>query len=241
MSAFAPRILFLVLFACTFRPVAAQQLGIFEGQQDIGTGTKPGAGTYAAATQQYTVAGSGANVWADHDAFHYVYKKLTGDFILYARAELVGSGVEPHRKMGWMVRQSLASNSPQVCVAVHGDGLTSLQYRSTAGGITAENKAAITHANVVQLERVGRTFTMRVAQFGQPFTTAQVADIDLGADVFVGLFVCAHNANVIEKATFRDVRLVVPAPASLVPYKQYLGSHLELLELATGHRNIIYS
>jgi TolB protein len=241
MPIFAPRILFIALLACAFRPVAAQQLGIFEGQQDIGPVTKPGAGTYTAATQQYAVSGSGANVWADHDEFHYVYKKLTGDFILYARAELVGSGVEPHRKMGWMVRQSLASNSPQVCVAVHGDGLTSLQYRPTAGAATAETKAAITHADVVQLERVGSTFTMRVAKFGQPFTTAQVTDINLGADVYVGLFVCAHNANVTEKATFRDVRVAVPAPAGLVPYRQYLGSHLEVLELATGKREIIYT
>ncbi|WP_233635625.1 TolB family protein [Hymenobacter setariae] len=220
---------------------SAQQLGVFEGQQDIGSAARPGTATYAAATQQYVVTGSGANVWGEHDELHYVYKKLTGDFILYARAALVGRGVEPHRKMGWMVRQSLASNSPQVCVAVHGDGLTSLQYRRTAGAATAETQAAITHADVVQLERVGTTFTMRVAQFGQPFVTAQVADLDLGAEVYVGLFVCAHNAAVTEKATFSDVRLVVPAPASLVPYRQYLGSHLELLELATGKRDIIYS
>jgi TolB protein len=241
MSAFAQRIFSLVFGLVAFGHASAQQLGIFDGQQDIGTVSKPGAGTYAAATQQYTVAGGGANVWADHDDFHFVYKKLTGDFILYARAELVGRGVEPHRKMGWMVRQSLASNSPQVCVAVHGDGLTSLQYRRTAGAATAETRAAITHADVVQLERVGQTFTMRVAKFGQPFVTAQVADLDLGAEVYVGLFVCAHNAAVTEQATFRDVRLAVPAPASLVPYRQYLGSHLELLEPATGKREIIYT
>ncbi|RZK42607.1 MAG: biopolymer transporter TolR [Hymenobacter sp.] len=231
--------LFFLLFAVSH--LQAQQLGIFEGQQDIGTGAKPGAGAYAPATQQYTVAGAGANVWGEHDDFHYVYKKISGDFILYARAEFVGRGVEPHRKMGWMVRQSLASNSPQVCVAVHGDGLTSLQYRRAAGAPTTETKAAITHADVVQLERTGRTFTMRVAQFGQPFVTAQVADLDLGADVYVGLFVCAHNADILEKATFRDVRLAVPAPAGLVPYRQYLGSHLELLEPATGRREIIYT
>ncbi len=241
MRTITQRLLALVLLLFAVSRLQAQQLGIFEGQQDIGTVAKPGTATYAAATQQYTVAGAGANVWGDHDEFHYVYKKLTGDFILYARAELVGRGVEPHRKMGWMVRQSLASNSPQVCVAVHGDGLTSLQYRRTAAAATAETRAPITHADIVQLERQGHTFTMRVAQFGQPFVTAQVADLDLGADVYVGLFVCAHNANVTEKATFRDVRLVVPAPADLVPYRQYLGSHLELLEPATGKREIIYT
>ncbi|RYY18483.1 MAG: biopolymer transporter TolR, partial [Cytophagaceae bacterium] len=220
----------------------AQQVGDFAGQQDVGTGVKPGAGTYLPGTQQYVVTGAGANIWGDHDEFHYAYKQLAGDFILYARAGFVGrAGVELHRKMGWMVRQSLAGNAPHVSAAVHGDGLTSLQYRKTAGGATEETRAQLTYADVVQLERRGRTYTMRVAQFGQPFETVQVADFDLGDAVYVGLFVCSHNADVAETAVFRDVRLSVPAPAGLVAYQQYLGSRLELLEIATGNREVIFT
>lgn len=235
-------LLFLFFGLAFARLGGAQQLGVFEGQQDVGDTGRPGAATYLPATQQYVVTGAGANIWADHDAFHYVYKKLTGDFILYARAGLVGwRGIEAHRKLGWMVRQSLDPNSPHVSAAEHGDGLTSLQYRKTAGATTEETRATLTQADVIELERTGNTYTMRVAQFGQPFETVQVANVDLGQAVYVGLFVCSHNADVTETAVFRDVRLTVPAPASLVAYKQYLGSHIELLDVASGNREVIYS
>jgi TolB protein len=73
----------LLLFSTAF---AQQPLGIFDGQQDIGSHTKPGSGTYIPQTQQYVVSGSGYNIWFDHDEFHFVYKKMKGDFILYTRA-----------------------------------------------------------------------------------------------------------------------------------------------------------
>jgi TolB protein len=236
------RCFFLFLLSWWFAPARAQQLGVFEGQQDVGPTRKPGLATYLPSTQQYVVEGAGANIWAVHDEFHYVFKKMSGDFLLYARAEFVGrQGVEEHRKIGWMVRQSLAADAPHVSAAVHGDGLTSLQYRKAAGGPTEETRALGTHATIVQLERRGTTYTLRAAQAGQPFETVQVADVHLGDAVYVGLFVSAHNADVTETAVFRDVRLTVPAPAGLVPYRQYLGSRLELLEIATGNRELLYT
>jgi len=239
------RVIVLMLCAVGSTGAYAQQvkkIGIFDGHQDVGTEVKTGSAAYLPATQQYVVSGAGANIWGDHDEFQYVYKKLKGDFLLYTRADFVGwKGVEEHRKVGWMVRKSLDGNAPHVNAVVHGDGLTSLQFRRTAGATTEEIKAKTTHANVIQLERKGNTYTMRVAQFGQPFVTEQVADLDLGDEVYVGLFVGSHNADVTETGVFRDVRIAVPAPADLVPYRQYLGSHLELLEVATGNREIIYS
>ena len=40
-----------------------------------------------------------------------------------------GTGVDPHRKIGWIIRRTLDADSPYVDAAVHGDGLTSLQFR----------------------------------------------------------------------------------------------------------------
>ena len=37
------------------------------------------------------------------------------------------------------------------------------------------------------------------------------------------------------------MRLSAPAPAGLVPYRQYLGSRLEVLDVATGSREVVYS
>jgi len=235
---------FFLFFALLLgRPVLAQQkLGVFAGDQDVGTAVKPGAAAYLPATRQYVITGAGTNVWGDHDEFHYAYQQLKGDFILYARASFVGcEGVEAHRKLGWMVRQSLTGPSPHVSAAVHGDGLTSLQYRRATGGTTEETRASITHADVVQLERKGDVYTMRVARFGQPFEVVQATVAGLGETVYVGLFVTAHNPDVLETGVFRDVRLTQPAPDGLVAYRKYLGSRLELLNVATGDREVIYT
>ena len=82
---------------------------------------------------------------------------------------------------------------------------------------------------------------MAVARFGEPFVTEQVSDISLGDDVYVGIFVCSHNNNVVEKAVFRDVRITVPAKDEFVPYRDYIGSNLEILDVQSGHRKVIYS
>ena len=53
---------------------------------------------------------------------------MKGDFILTTRAALIGIGVDPHRKLGWMVRSTLDIDSPHINAAVHGDGLTSCSF-----------------------------------------------------------------------------------------------------------------
>ncbi len=214
-------------------------IGIFKGHGDVGARVKPGAVTYIPQTQQYVVSGAGYNVWADHDEFHFLWKKMKGDFILYTRAEFVGKGVELHRKVGWMVRKTLDGNSPHINAVEHGDGLTSLQFRRTAGAQTEEIKSKLTHADIIQLERKGNTYKMRVAKYGEPFVTDTLANLDLGDEVYVGLFTGSHNADVLETGVFRDVRITVPAPDTLT--SMTLGSDLEILEIAAGNREIIYS
>ncbi|MGV3585733.1 MAG: TolB family protein [Adhaeribacter sp.] len=235
----------LALLALTGLPYTswAQQnkLGVFEGQSDVGPVLHKGSATYNAKTQEYTLAGSGTNIWAEKDEFNFVWKKLKGDFILYTRGKLLGKGVDPHRKIGWMARTNLEPNSPHVNAVVHGDGLTALQYRKATGGVTEEVRSKVTTPDVIQLERRGNTYTMRVAKFGEPFVTEQVANLNIGDEIYVGLFVCAHNKEVVEKGLFRDVRLTVPAKENFVPYREYIGSQIELLEIATGNRDIIYT
>ena len=231
------------LLAFMYSNVFAQQkpLGVFEGQQDIGPVLHQGSATYRPTTQTYGLIGSGTNIWAKQDEFQFIWKRIKGDFIVYVRANLVGKGVDPHRKIGWMARAALTPDAPHVSAAVHGDGLTSLQFRRTAGAETEENRAAITHADVIQLERRGNTFTMRVATFGEPFQTREVTDVALGDDLYVGLFLSAHNKDVVEKATFADVRLSVPVSPDEKAGRMNLGSRLELLDIATGNRRVIHT
>ena len=216
-------------------------LGQFDSQTDVGVVKRPGSCAFDAEQQSYTITGAGANIWGDRDAFHFVWKPMSGNFIVTTQAALIGAGVNPHRKLGWMARTSLEAGSPHVSTGIHGDGLLSLQFRRTQGGETEEVKAPIIGADVVQLERKGDTYIMSVARYGEPFTTVQVADIDLGEEIYVGLFVCSHEEDIVERAMFANVRIVVPVKENFDREKDLFGSHLELLDIASGHRKIIYS
>ena len=184
---------------------------------------------------------AGQNIWADHDDFHFVWLRMAGDFIVTTQAALLGEGVNPHRKLGWMVRTSLDTSSPNVCTGIHGDGLLTLQFRQTQGGPTGEVRSLLKGADIIQLERKGNTYLMSVAHYGEPFQTVQVNDLDLGDELYVGLYVCSHEVDVVEQATFRNVRIVVPVKDGFDRDKDPFGSYLEILDIASGHREVLYS
>lgn len=234
-----PIILFAVVLVL---PVNAQNsTGIFENNTDVGPVKKVGGTSYDSETGTYTLSGSGANIWFKKDEFHFAHKKLKGNFILRARAKFLGEGVDPHRKLGWMVRTSLDTASTMVTATVHGDGLTAIQYRKKQAADIEEVKSPIKAPDIIQLERRGRSFFLSVAKYGDPFWTVEVPDFDFPEEMEAGLFICSHNADVLEKAEFDNVRIVLPAPADLVPYRDYIGSHLETMSIETGQRKIRYS
>ncbi len=220
--------------------VRAQPVGAFTDHTDVGNPVLAGDVVYDEERQEYTVAGAGYNIWFGHDQFHFVWVRLEGDFTVRSHVEFEGDGVDPHRKIGWMIRSGLDSNAAHVSTVVHGDGLTSLQYRDHAGGQMSEVRAAVSSANVLQLSRRGRDFVMSAARFGEPFASESISGVDLGEEVYVGLFVCSHNEEVVERAVFRNVRIVRPAPDGFVPYRDYIGSNLEVLDVETGHRRILH-
>ncbi|MBE3111070.1 MAG: hypothetical protein IMZ46_11270 [Acidobacteria bacterium] len=129
---------------------AREPVGIFDQHGDIGAVKIPGSAVYDAAAQEYTVRASGSNMWFGRDEFHFVWKKLSGAFILQARVEFLSKGVDPHRKVGLIVRSSLDPGSPHVNVSRHGDGLTSLQFRRAGSADTEEIRSELNGPDVLQ-------------------------------------------------------------------------------------------
>jgi TolB protein len=233
----------ILLWSIIVAPLFAQQynnsLGVFQSNSDVGNVKLPGKTVYDSEKQIYVLEGAGANIWYDQDEFQYAWKKIKGDFILTAQVEFLGEGIDPHRKLGWMVRQSLDASSPHVSAVIHGDGLTSLQYRTTLGENMSEKKLGIQSPNVVQLMRNGNIYTMSVARFGDIFVSEQLAVCGIPDEAYVGIFVCSHNLDVREKALFRNVRIEIPAADTMVVYRDFLGSNLETLNVFSGERRIL--
>ncbi len=225
-------------------PGAQVAVGIFDAQTDVGRPAHPGSARYDSRRQQYLVAGSGQNMWGERDDFHFVWKRLTGNFILSTRARFDGAGVEAHRKIGWTIRPSLETNSPHVSAALHGDGLMSLQFRREAGAATEEEKSRDSLPNadaVIQLERRDGVYIMSVARFGDTLVAQELTGVSLPDTVYAGLFVCAHNDTVLERGSFSNVRITIPPKRDFVAYRDYIGSNLEILDVASGNATILHS
>jgi TolB protein len=191
----------------------AQPTGIFQSHADVGNPVIKGSTSFNKSTGTYTISGGGYNIWFNRDEFQFAYKKLTGDFTLTANFEFLGEAKEGHRKIGWMVRASLADSAVHISAVSHGDGLTVLQWRLKPGmnmrDPEDEIRATGTKYGVVQLQRSGKKFTMRVAKKdGDPFETVGEQEMEnLPADVFAGIFICSHNPQSSEMANVWNVRI----------------------------------
>ena len=215
-------------------------VGVFEQHGDIGGVGVPGSAAYDGDSQEYLLSASGTDMWADHDECQFAWKKVKGDLIVQAFTEFVGAGGDPHRKMGLIVRASLDPKSPHVNACRHGNGQISVQFRKTYGGPTEEIRLGVDNANVLQLERSGGRYTMGAAKFGDTYTTQELDSVELPDEVYVGIYLCAHNNAQAERGVFRNVRLIRPARKDFVPYRDYIGSEIELLDVSTGARRTIY-
>lgn len=234
-------ICFIMMMLFNSLETVAQNRGAFSSITDIGNTKLKGSTNFDESTQIYTLTGSGLNMWANADEFHFASVKMSGDFILTTFCRFEGKGVNLHRKMGLIIREDLNPGSRYADAAIHGDGLTSLQYRTKENDVTSEIKAGLTAPDVIQLERKGDTIIMRCAKSGDPFTETGRLSMAFNAPVYAGLFVCSHDTAVIETAKFHNFRIDVPAGENVDGYQQLSASRLELMNIETGYRKVIYT
>jgi TolB protein len=227
-----------LLFSMTLS--AQNKLGIFDNHEDIGNPTVKGSASYNPDTQEYTMESQSINMWAKSDQFHFLWKKIKGDFIISASVRFIGNGVDPHRKIGIIARNQLTPNSPYADACVHGIDLTSLQYRRQDTSVTDQVEISVFNPTHIELQRTGNKFTFSAASSGENYKSIS-QEITLEEDVFAGLFICSHNDKVMEKAVFSNVRVIIPAAKDFKPYRDYIGSHIEVMDVQSGLRKILYA
>jgi len=216
-------------------------LGVFDGHTDIGDVSKTGTVEFNINSEEYRIGGTGNNMWENNDDFHFVWRQLTGDFIIKAKFNFVGEGVNPHRKVGLMARHSLEPNSPYADICIHGDGLTSLQYRRNIDGITEEKISKISAPNVLYFGRIDNEYIAMVAQDGEVYSDTISLDLNFGNRIYIGFFICSHDNDVYEEAIFSNVRITIPADKDFVPYEDYIGSRLEIIDIESNLRKVVFT
>ena len=219
-------------------------LGVFEGQTDVGSVTPPGTAAFDPATSVYTVTAAGANLWAATDGFHFVWKKLSGEAALTADIdfpEKAGTH-SPHRKAVLMFRQTLDADSAYADAAVHGSGLTALQYRLAQGGATHGIEREMEAPKRIRLEKRGDVFTVFLSMHGEPLhQVGETIRLHLEEPYYVGIGLTAHDVKTTEKAVFANLEL--NAPVTATPGALALYSTLQVVQIAESspRADVVYT
>jgi len=217
----------------------ATQIGIFENHADVGGVLHPGAAEYDPAKNTYTITGSGENMWSTADAFQFVWKNTSGDVALAADISFPSKAGNAHKKAALIIRQSLDPDSVYADVAVHGNGLTSLQYRDEKGGNTHEIQSSISAPKRLRIAKRGDYIYMSLAGNREELHLAGGwLRIPFHENFYVGIGVCAHDKDNVEKAVFSNLDL--NTASSSANARPALYSALETINADSTDRRVVY-
>ena len=185
---------------------AAQGPGVFTNSEDIGAPPLKGSAEFDAATGQYKITGTGADIWAKADQFHYVWKEMSGDFTVAASAKFLTEG-NAHRKAVIMLRRTADTDSPFVQLAIHGDGMPSVQFRNSKADTTNTVDFPVEGPAVwkLKLTRQGSTITVWAGKEGALLRELGHTTNQLGSPVLVGLGVSSHTTEATNTVLFSNV------------------------------------
>ena len=198
-----------LLLTCLFAASAFAQagpFGSFTHSDDVGAPPLQGAAEFDAATGQYKITGSGSDIWAKADQFHYVWREMSGNFAVTATAKFLTDGIG-HRKAVLMLRQSLDTDSPFIQLAIHGDGTPAVQFRNTKGDNTNTVDFPTEGPGTWQLKlvRQGTTVTVWIGKDGAVLRELGHTTNQLGSPILVGLGVSSHTQKATNTVLFSNV------------------------------------
>ncbi len=229
---------FLVALSLAGSLAAQSAVGQFESRQDIGVTPVAGSAQFEPASSEYRVTGGGANIWGTADALQFVWKRISGDVRFTADVKFVGVGAVNHRKAVLMLRQSLSPDAAYADVALHGDGLTSLQFRSAASGTTEELRSTLNAPTRIRIERRGNQFTIFAGKPGEELQPTGPQTVVLADPIYAGMGVCSHDEKILETAVFSNVQIEPLPPVAAHPRYR---SKITIFDTASRKSETVYT
>ncbi|MHC4499220.1 MAG: LamG domain-containing protein, partial [Planctomycetota bacterium] len=187
-----------------------------------------------AATQTYTLTGSGEDIGGSSDEFHYAFKQLTGEGSITVKVESI---TETHSwaKAGVMIRETLEADSRYAMVVITPSGRVAFGFRSSLGlnsHSTHTTTGAVTLPYWIRLNRSANNL-LSAEHSVDGITWVPVESSDPGdpsawsvlmkPDVYIGLAVSAHDDEAVCEATFSNVTVTGNVPAGLFTESQDIG------------------
>jgi len=213
-------VLALILCSCKKE---VKETRLFANSMGIGDCALTGSWEYKE-ENSFEISGSGDNIWFGQDQFHFASNETEGDLIMRAKIDFIGDGKHPHRKTGFMFRSGMETNARHVSAVIHGDGLTGIQYRDSAGRDMGEIHTELNTPFAIQFEKKGNTYSLIVADKEGSVDQLQYESNSLDSSFLAGAFICSHDNTVIETAVFKEVILWKTGDNDLESFQDYVSN-----------------
>ncbi|MBW8039049.1 MAG: hypothetical protein FVQ85_03520 [Planctomycetes bacterium] len=185
--------------------------------QDVGGPAIPGGSSEAAGV--WTVSGSGNDIWANADQFHYVFRPVSGDVDFEVTLNTM-TNVHDWMKVGVMIRETTAAGSKHATMALTGANGWQFLYRDSTDGGSSAPPTGIPYIfpEKMRIKRIvggggpGKDklegWYWRVVIAGVFEFWERLGDVNMPAmadDVYIGLAVTSHDNGVLATAEFSGV------------------------------------
>lgn len=193
----------------------------FEGLSIVDLSSAPASQTYISADigkvgvngdvgfdsqmSSFVVEASGGDIGHTQDAFHYVYREITGDFEGVVKLDSLVAE-EDWAKAGLMIRGDVQPDAQYVAMMAAKNVGVVYQSRSVAGGQSAWSmKEGIVDPVWMKLNRAGNQFRAFYSSNGTDWTLQDEVSMDLPDTALFGMAVTSHQEGSLAFAEFTNL------------------------------------
>ena len=186
-----------------------------DGWTGVDIASQPRGGQIKRPDGAYVLYGGGSDIWEKRDEFHFLQRKVEGDFC--QRVWLTDfDATQPHAKAGVMARAGLSPDAAHVVAHAFCNGIINIGWRKAAGETMQERSITAGGWPVgLGIERKGGEL---LAHYTDPEgvwrTESLGTDVVLGDKPHVGMFVMSHDDTILASAAFHPCAADCPPPRS---------------------------
>lgn len=174
---------------------------------DIGRVGVNGDAAYDPTTDSFIVEASGGDIGATADAFHYVYREVTGDFIMEAYLDNLIAASD-WAKAGLMARQDYRPDSPYFAAFMANNIGILYQSRAVQNDHTDWSRVdGISTPVWLRISRIGNEFTAEFSFNGTDWSTLGQKILNFSDTLLLGMALTSHEEGALAYGEFSNVTI----------------------------------
>jgi len=167
----------------------------------------------------------------------FAFRKVYGDFILTVQLKNQKNTDSSH--FGLLIESSDNDSSLSLKTKLDHQSTLAVELLQGTKKTQLTREGFVKNPDVFQLEQAGTELIFSAANYGKPFKVVARYSLPKLQSMNAGVYrdFIAGDKSTLE---MRNLRWVIPAWKGFIPYHHYLGSRLEILDVVTGERKVIY-